>query len=102
MDRSPEGLKKRLINCSHDPSLFQDLRNVMMHRFMYTEETRDELMQIARSQRQLFTLKQWKHIQNNFHEQLKRNTVNDYDDDFVPNEAPEGISDYDYETYFCE
>lgn len=93
-------LKETLLNGKKDPNLFQELRNVVMHTNTYDEDTRQELIELAKKRPSLFTSKQYKQILNNFQQQLVLNSHSYSDDDFTPNEAPELIDDYDYEEYF--
>lgn len=102
-------LKERLLKCStisQDPNLFMDLRTVMICTHRYTEETRQELIQIARQKRYLFTRKQLKHINDGFQDQVQKNLAgmhnyySNSDEEVFGVEAPELIDDYDYEEYF--
>ena len=93
--RTPNGIKQRLqkkgTSRQADPQLFEDVSYVLSHDQTYSVEERQEVLEIARGKRHLFSEKQWKGLEVKI--EVKENSGWD-------NGCPDGIDQYDYDEYW--
>ena len=102
--RTPEGVRERLEHLPknhRDPTLYEHLSYMINHNWTFTQETRENILKLAKTRRDLFTNKQWRNIQNDLSNQTIPKLYCDDDDVFCPgDDVPDGITEYEWEEYF--